>query len=150
MSYIIITAIILNTLAYFIPKRISKVEIYATSVFAALFAILTDVYLDLKYNLYWYFSKEGIEWRWMIVLLGGKPATNILFLNFFPFQSRKFKKFIYILVWAVIVTLMELGSVYADILHYGKWNIWYSAILYPFLMAILYFNYKFVSFLAKK
>ncbi|WP_102272783.1 hypothetical protein [Cytobacillus massiliigabonensis] len=48
----------------FYAQKISMIELYTTSLFAVLFAILTD--------LYWYFTID-VVWGWMIVLLGGKP-----------------------------------------------------------------------------
>ncbi|WP_438824567.1 CBO0543 family protein [Bacillus sp. JJ1521] len=69
-------------------------------------------------------------------------------LNYFPFNSTKLKKFFYILIWSIFLTVFELGAVHiGKVLHYGKWKIWYSAILYPFLLFILYINSIFVKYL---
>lgn len=150
MTFIVISVIIMFAFVYFMPKKLSRIEMYTTSLFAVLFAILTDLYLDVKYHLYWYITKE-VEWRWMIILLGGKPPVNLIFLNFFPFHSRWSRKTIYILFWALFLTLFELGTVHiGKVLHYGEWNIWLSALLYPFILLILYLNCLLVKYFIRQ
>ncbi|WP_407675590.1 CBO0543 family protein [Peribacillus glennii] len=108
-----------------------------------------DLYMDTKYHFYWYFDKD-IDWRWLIVLLGGKPSFTLIYLNFFPFYSKTQKKVLYILVWSIVVTIMEIGAVYiGKVLHYDEWKLLYSAALYPLLLYILYLNGLFVKKLLK-
>lgn len=141
MLFIVISLIILYTFIFFMPKRISKLEMYTNSLFAVLFATLTDLYLDVKYHLYWYFGRE-VDWIWLIVLLGGKPAVTIIYLNFFPRAGPALKKAAYIAGWTVFLTAFEYGAVeIGEFLHYGKWNLLYSFILYPFIILILYWNF---------
>ncbi|WP_445724479.1 CBO0543 family protein [Fredinandcohnia sp. FSL W7-1320] len=99
---------------------------------------VTDLYLDLKYNLYWYFDKEQIELLYLVVVLG-EIAVLVIIFNYFPLKSNAIKKFIYILSWTCVLVLLELYAVYISILHYGEWNIIYSAVAYFISMYILYF-----------
>jgi hypothetical protein len=144
MKFLIISIVVFYLIAILIPKRISKIEIYSTTLFALLFAALTDMFLDVKYLLYWFFTKE-VDWLWLIVLFGTYPAVNLIYLNFFPLESTALKKIGYIVMWSLFLILYEWGSVnIGEILHYGKWNIGYSALVYPLVFIILYGNFIFV------
>ncbi len=99
---------------------------------------VTDLYLDLKYKLYWYFDKEQIEWLYLAVALG-EIAVLVIIFNYFPLKSNANMKFIYILGWTCILVLLELYAVYIKVLYYGEWNIIYSAVVYFISLYILYF-----------
>jgi uncharacterized membrane protein YoaK (UPF0700 family) len=43
--------ITLNFISYFVPKRLYKIEIYSTTLFALLFGVIADLILDLHYKL---------------------------------------------------------------------------------------------------
>jgi hypothetical protein len=149
LKFLIISIVAFNLTAILIPKRITRIEIYATTLFALLFATLTDIYLDVKYLLYWFFTKE-VDWLWLIVLFGTYPAVNLIYLNFFPLESSTLKKIRYIALWSLFLVLYEWGSVnIGGFLHYGKWNIGYSALVYPLILIILYRNFLFVRKLIK-
>jgi hypothetical protein len=47
-------------IAYFIPKRLTKVGIYISILFSRVLQSFSDIYLDLGYNFYGYF-KPGVE-----------------------------------------------------------------------------------------
>lgn len=119
-------------------------ELLATIQFALLMNFVTDLYLDLKYKLYWYFDKEQIEWLYLTVALG-EIAVLVIVFNYFPLKSNAIKKFIYILGWTCILVLLELYAVYIRVLHYGDWNIVYSAVVYFISMYILYFVLEYTS-----
>jgi hypothetical protein len=137
MTYLIISIIVFNSILYFIPKRLSKLEMVTTAIFAMFFSILVDVYLDVKYLLYWYFTKE-VDWAWLIPLFGTYPALDIIFLNFFPWRSHMSRNFFYIFCWSIFATIYEWVVVnIGQILHYGVWKLWYSAVLYPIIFSLL-------------
>lgn len=54
---IFIIFIIFNIISFFVPKRIGRIEIYATCFFAYAYGMTTDMVLDLHYHLYGYFEK---------------------------------------------------------------------------------------------
>lgn len=150
MTYLLISVIVFNLVAYFIPKGITTIEIYSTSLFAMFFAISVDMYLDVKYQLYWYFGRE-VDWATLIVLFGTYPAVNIIFLNFLPSESKLSKKIGYIAVWSVFLTIYEWSAVYVgEFLHYGKWSIWYSALAYPIILTVLALNLALIRRLFKQ
>jgi hypothetical protein len=83
MLTLIIIVVLFNGFAIFIPKRMTGIEIAATSLFAMYLQVNNDVFLDLKFHLYGYFQK-GLDFRSLIYLLGIYPAVNIVYLNYFP------------------------------------------------------------------
>jgi len=134
----IVTVILLLLVALKMPRKRTRHELLATIQFALLMNFVTDLYLDLKYKLYWYFDKEQIEWLYLFVALG-EIAVLVIIFNYFPLKSNAINKFIYILGWTSILVLLELYAVYIRVLHYGEWNIIYSAVVYFISMYILYF-----------
>lgn len=87
--------LIFNIIAYLIPKKLNKIEIYSTSIFAYAFGLTVDLILDLHYGLYGYF-KEGFQWSGLLAMLLYFPCINILFLNFTRLNAlRRLKYYIY-------------------------------------------------------
>ncbi|WP_102029504.1 CBO0543 family protein [Salirhabdus sp. Marseille-P4669] len=134
----IVTVILVLLVALKMPRKRTRHELLATIQFALLMNFVTDMYLDLRYKLYWYFDKEQIEWLYLIVALG-EVAVLLIIFNYFPLRSNTIKKFLYILGWTCILVLLELYAVYIRVLHYGEWKIIYSAGVYFISMCILYF-----------
>ncbi|MEQ2464800.1 hypothetical protein ACTQ5K_25105 [Niallia sp. Sow4_A1] len=57
--------ILFNAIAYFIPKRLTAIELLTTTLFATFLQLVTDTFLDLKYDLYGYF-RIGVDWESLI------------------------------------------------------------------------------------
>lgn len=140
MAFLIVSVIIFNLVAYFIPKRISNLEIYTTVIFALLFNIVVDDYTDLMYDFYGYF-KKGVDWEYLILFLGLFPAGNVVFLNYYPFKKNIEKKIIYTIGWTAFLVVFEWASLKAGYYYYyNSWKLWYSALLYPFILTTLALN----------
>lgn len=136
MSYLLISIVIFNVFAYFMPKRMTKLEMYTTSLFSAFFQLIVDIYLDLKYHLYGYFG-EGVDNETILVILGVFPAVNIIILNYFPYGKELKKQSYYILLWSLFLLFYEWGAVKLGYFYYNGWKLWYSALCYPPILAIL-------------
>ena len=134
----------LNLWIFLIRKRLTKMEIYATSVFAIFFGLITDVILDLHYNIYGYFDK-GFQWKKLLAIFMYFPATNLLFLNYFPFNKNRLKKLSYLLFWTLFSITFEWFSRKTYFFYYNGWKLWYSTLLYPFIFLILLINLKFIQ-----
>lgn len=83
----IVTVILVLLVALKMPRKRSRHELLATIQFALLMNFVTDLYLDLKYKLYWYFEKEQIEWLYLAVALG-EIAVLVIIFNYFPLKSN--------------------------------------------------------------
>ncbi|CAM4291244.1 CBO0543 family protein [Paenibacillus tarimensis] len=143
MAFLIASIIVFNTIAFLIPKRMTRAEIYSTLLFASVFQLITDYYLVEKYQLYGYFVK-GPEFKELLVFFGIFPAANTIYLNFFPVSGRKTSKIIYILAWSAFITLFEWASVKAGYFYYSGWKLGYSALLYPLILCVLAANFAFL------
>lgn len=139
LFFLIFSIIILNLIVIISPKQLSLQEMYATSLFTAVLQLITDVFLDLGYDLYGYFGK-GVDSLALIVIFGVYPAINILFLNFYPYKKSFVGKCIYILCWSVFSVFYEWLSIKSGYFYHNGWNYWYSALCYPILFGILILN----------
>lgn len=141
MTFLILSIIIFNIIALKIPKRLTKSEMYQTCLFSAVFQLITDLILDLRFQLYGYF-KEGADLSTFLVIFGVYPAVNIIFLNYYPVEKGIKKKSLYIFFWSIFITLYEWASIEAGYFYYNEWNLWYSFMLYPFVLLILLWNLR--------
>lgn len=138
----------MSIIAYFVPKKLSKIENYATSFFAYAYGATVDIILDLHYDLYGYFEK-GFQWLGLFSIFLYFPSISVLFLNFYPVKSHAPKKIIYILCWTVFSIAFEWFCLYTKFLYYNGWKLWYSAAMYPFIFLSLIINLKIVRKLLK-
>jgi hypothetical protein len=146
MILLVVTTIVLLLAMILVirkPKHVKLSELYATSFFATCFAVIADIYLDLKLDLYGFFQK-GPDWAYILIFIIDYPAANILFLRFFPYEKSLVKKAVYILGWSFGTLALELISLRTDLFYYNGWKWWYSAIAYPFIYSLLFLNLKFM------
>jgi hypothetical protein len=139
-----LTVLVVLIVAFRIKRRKTRHELLATILFALMMNFVSDLYLDLKYHLYWYFDKNEVDWAYLIVAIGQVGVLYIL-VNYFPDKSPAIRKLIYALGWTGILVLLELYSVKIEVLHYGTWNPWYSAAVYFVSLQILYLVLKYTQ-----
>lgn len=144
MTFLIISIVVFNLIVYLIPKRISKIEMYAQIMFGIVFELVANIILGLEFKMYSYFEK-GVQWYDFLVIFGVFPALNIIIFNFFPFKKSFWKKSLYIFGWSVFITLYEWGAVKSGFFNHYSWKLWYSALLYPTILTILALNLAFVK-----
>ncbi|UOR13454.1 CBO0543 family protein [Halobacillus amylolyticus] len=149
MTFLLITVAIFHLTAIFVRKRVTWIDIYGTVLFTISFQLIVDTYLDLKYNLYGYFDK-GADFETLIFIFGIYPVVNILVVNFFPNTKGLVTKIIYILAWSIFSVAYEFLLLWNGIFyHSDQWHIWYSGLIYPFLIIILLLNLKLINFIKK-
>ena len=136
--FVSITIVVFFTVIIFIPKHMSWLEIYTTTWFALSFEFILNILLSLKFDLYGYFSK-GVDLEGFIVILGLYPTYNVIFLNFFP-KSNRWKQTLYILGHSLFVTCYEYAILHTEAFYYNGWKLWYSALCYPVIFLVLYWN----------
>ncbi|MHC8969213.1 CBO0543 family protein [Priestia aryabhattai] len=141
--------IILNFIAYFVPKRLYRIEIYSTTLFALLFGIVVDLILNLHYGLYGYFDR-GFQWRGLIGEFLSFIPISILFLNYYPLHKSYKSQLFYILIWSVISTIIEWLMLKTEFFNEYEWELWYSAVAYPFIFLILVIDLKIIKKLLKQ
>lgn len=140
---------IFNLLSFFVPKKLTPIEIYSTSCFAYAYGITIDIILDLHYNLYGYFQK-GFQWLSLLAIIMYFPSVSFLFLNFYPFIKSLGMKLSYVLSWTIFSIVFEWFTVKTDFFYYNGWRLLYSAMVYPVIFLILLMNLKVVRKLLTK
>jgi len=149
MVYVFIFFIFFNLIAYFVPKRLTAYEIYATSLYAYAYGVTTDMVLSLHYNLYGYFQ-PGFQWLGLLAIIMYFPSISLLFLNFYPFDKNLKRKIIYILLWTAFSVIFEWRVVKTDFFYYNGWKLIYSTLVYPLIFLILVINLKIIRRLTNK
>ncbi|MFH5183334.1 CBO0543 family protein [Paenibacillus sp. TAB 01] len=146
----LITIAVFNLIAFFMPKKLEKLELYATSAFALCLSLIVDIIFDLKYDWYGYFEK-GVQIPFVIGVIGVYPAVNMIFLNFFPFHRSLTVKVCYILGCSLFAVGYEwFADAHSTFFYHNQWKLWHSAVTYPFLYLILLGNLKWVRRLGNK
>jgi len=139
---------ILDIIAYLVPKRLSKIELYTTSLFALLFGINVDLVLNFKYHLYGYFG-EGFQWLGFVGEFLYFIPVSILFLNYYPFKGTNQQKLFYILAWTAGSSITEFIIEKSHFFNYTGWKLWYSIGIYPFVFLILVVHLRIVRRMIK-
>ncbi|CAG7604862.1 hypothetical protein PAESOLCIP111_00745 [Paenibacillus solanacearum] len=149
MVFLMISVVVFYTACFFVPRRLSWIEVLTTTLFGLYFETMTNIFLDLKYDLYGYFNK-GVDTKTLIALLGVYPALNYLLLNLYPAGKGFLQVMVYLLAWDAFSILYEAISIKTGVFYYNGWTWWYSAIAYPPIFLILWYNLRFIRWVLKK
>ncbi|MBP1948648.1 CBO0543 family protein [Virgibacillus litoralis] len=141
MIFLLVSVAVFNLAAILIPKNISWIEIYGTILISIVLHLLIDTFLDLKYDLYGYFDK-GVDFKTLIFTFGIYPAVNIIIVNLYPLVHGILSKSLYILILTIFALSYEVALLNVNIFYHNEWRLWYSAIVYPFLLILLFLNRK--------
>lgn len=133
MVFLLFSIIVFILVALFAPKKLPRHELYAIALFSIVLGFVTDITLDLKYDLYGYF-KTGVDFAGFLPILFIFPTSGVLFMNFYPFRKSIRNQLIYILGWTVFSLIFEYLSIGTGYFYHNGWNYWLSAVTYPFLL----------------
>lgn len=147
--FLAVSILVINGVAILVPKRLTLLEIYITTIFVLLFQTTLDTVLDLKYDLYGYFSK-GLDLESYIVFFGLYPAASVLILNYFPFHKPMKSRVLYMLAVTALCSLFEWVSEKTGYYYYHNWSIFLSILCYPASISTLVWNLWFVRKLSKR
>jgi hypothetical protein len=149
----LITAIIIfNIIAFKTNKKLTSNQIYQIWTFTIAFQNVFDLFIDMKYHGYWYFTQD-VNWSALPAHIMLLPPVNMMFLNWFPFNTKLSKRFFYFIFWVIGILIYELIACLPKpwgYFHYGWWKIWHSAIIDPILFLILLGYYKLICKAEKK
>ncbi|WP_085524308.1 hypothetical protein [Tuberibacillus sp. Marseille-P3662] len=147
MIGLIIATLVFNFIAFKTNKRLSSIQIAHIWVFTIALQQSFDIYVDVKYHGYWYFS-NGVDWRAIPAHLALLPPVNMMIINGFPFNSSVLKKVRYLILWEIALLTYESITLLPSpwgYFHYGWWNMWHSVFVNPILLIILLLYYKWIS-----
>ncbi|WP_235998278.1 hypothetical protein [Heyndrickxia sporothermodurans] len=147
MIGLVLAIIIFNSIAFiFTKKRQTTNQIIHIIVFTIALQSLFDLFIEFKYQGYWYFSKK-VDFSGLIAHLFVVPPVNIMFLKWYPFRLSIKKRILYIVIWEVITLTYELITLLPEpwgYFHYGWWNLGHTIIVNPILFIILIKYYKWI------
>lgn len=149
MVFCFVSIILFFVICFLVPRRLSWIEILTTTWFGLYFEVMTNVFLDLKYDLYGYFNK-GVDWAALVPLVGIYPILNYLVLNLYPEGKGFIRISAYLLAWDAFSILYEAISIQNHVFYYNGWKWWYSAIAYPPILLILWYHLRFVKWVISK
>jgi hypothetical protein len=144
-----VTVAVFVAIIALMPKRLTWIEMYATAWFAISLAYTADVYLDLRFHLYGYFTKGRPDFETLIILFGLYPTFNAIYLNFFP-VGKLLKQIWYIIGNVAFLVGYEWLTLKIGVLYYSGWKLGYSALCYPLILLILYWNLRITKYLLAK
>lgn len=147
MIGLIIATLVFNFIAFKTNKRLSPIQIAHIWAFTIALQQSFDIYVDIKYHGYWYFSKE-VDWWSIPSHLALLPPVNMMIINGFPFKSSVLKKLRYLFLWEVALLTYEGFTLLPrpwGYFHYGWWNMGHSAFVNPILLIFLLLYYKWIS-----
>ncbi|MGM0923312.1 MAG: hypothetical protein ACQEWW_19205 [Bacillota bacterium] len=153
MTGLIIAIILFNFIAFKTNNRLTANQIVHIWTFTIALQGLGDIYIDTKYNGYWYFSKDIDGWSEIPTLTMLIPPVNMMFLNWYPFGRPFHKRIIYVFYWVIGIVIYEAITLFPEpwgYFSYGWWNLWYSAIIDPLLLLIVLGYYKWICKLENK
>nr|WP_132744963.1 hypothetical protein [Scopulibacillus darangshiensis] len=151
MFGLIIAVILFNFIAFLTNKRLSKNQIVHIWVYTIAFQTLFDSFIDLKYHGYWYFTEEH-DWASLPALTMLIPPVNIMFLNWYPFNSPIIKHIFYFICWTLVLLMYELLTLLPKpwgYFHWGWWHLGYAAMTDPILLITLVLYYKWICRIEK-
>lgn len=149
MIFLIFSIVIINGLCFLLPRRLTWGEIIVTAWFGLYFEAIVNIYLDVKFDLYGYYTK-GVDWKSLLPILGLYPALNYLVLNFYPSKSSKWIVITYLLAWDFFSVVYEVLSIKFGFFYHNGWTNWLSALVYPFLFYVLWLHLKFYRWAIRK
>ncbi|MCQ6275441.1 hypothetical protein JMM81_10765 [Bacillus sp. V3B] len=152
MIGLIISIILFNIIAFKTNKNLTPNQIIHIWLFTIVFQQTFDIFVDLKFGGYWYFTKD-IDWEGLPAHLALIPPVNMMFLNWYPFKSTITQKVRYFSFWIIGILLYEIIVLLPEpwgYFSYGWWKFCYSVVSNPILFLILLVYYRWICKLEKK
>ncbi|WP_248929591.1 CBO0543 family protein [Paenibacillus hamazuiensis] len=147
MAFLLVSVILFNGIAFFMPKRLGRADMFVIALFGLVFQQLVDMFVNLKYDLYGFFQ-TGVDWLSLIPMLGLFPSVTLIFFNFYPWNNMK-SSVLYVGLASAFLVGFEYLSLLAGYFYYHGWKLWWSVFEYPLLLYINVAFYKVFKILTK-
>ncbi|MCQ6282871.1 hypothetical protein [Bacillus sp. EB600] len=151
MIGLIIAVILFNLIAFITNKRLTKNQIVHIWSFTITLQIIADLFIDQKYHGYWYFTQD-VDWAALPTLIMLLPPINMMFLNWYPFNSPLLRIILYYIYWIIFMVIYEVIALLPKpwgYFNYGWWKLEYSILVDPILLVILLNYYKWICKIEK-
>lgn len=142
MAFVYIVTLLLAIIVWFMPKRLSRQEMYSVWIIVSYIEITVDLTLGVVFDLYYFVEGKSISPQAIFLKTIMAPLFGIIFSNFMP---RSFKKFIpYALFWAIFSTFFEWLTIKSGYLTYTGWKLWWSGVFYLFAVLFMRWHLSFI------
>ncbi|MCM2533277.1 hypothetical protein NDK43_13835 [Neobacillus pocheonensis] len=151
MIGLIIAVILFNLIAFITNKRLTKNQIIHIWLFTITLQTIADLFIDQKYHGYWYFTQD-VDWEALPNITMLLPPVNMMFLNWYPFNSPLLKRILYYSYWILFMLIYEEIALLPEpwgYFNYGWWKLEYSLLVDPLLLVILLNFYKWICKIEK-
>lgn len=152
MIGLIFAIIVFNFIAFKTNKNLTTNQTIHIWLFTITLQQTFDIFVDLKYHGYWYFTKDA-DFEGLLPHLVLLPPVNMMFLNWYPIEGKFTRKLYYLTFWIIAIILYEILSLLPEpwgYFHYGWWKLWYSLIANPILFLMLLGYHKWICRIEKK
>jgi hypothetical protein len=138
-----IATIVAILIVWFMPKRLTRQEIYNTWILVAFLARTFDQLLALAFKLYDQLG-PGVTWQLLTIQTLFPGSIGVIVANFMPKNKLAFVA--YAIGWTLFSTFFEWITLQVGYLVYYHWSLWYSACIY--FLGIIFLRWH-LSFLRK-
>jgi hypothetical protein len=145
--FLVVSISLIASIVFFMPKNISKIELYISYFFMLILSWSLNVVIDAKYSLRGFFQK-GPDFSTMLIYIILFPCLGVIFLNFYPYTKKSLvKKTSYFIFALLLMLAYDALLVKFNILHYYNWNYGYSIVLYTIDFVFILLNKKVIYYL---
>jgi hypothetical protein len=143
MLFMSIATIVSTLIVLFMPKRLTRQEIYCTWIVVAFLSRTFDQFFALVFKLYDQLG-PGVTWQLLMIQILISGAMGVICVNFMP--KNKLPFFAFAIGWTLFSTFFEWIELQVGYLIYKNWTLWYSAGIY--FLGVIFLRWH-LSFLRK-
>lgn len=136
--FMYLVAIFLVVVVWFMPKRLTRQEMYIIWIIVSYIEITVDLSLGHVMDLYYFAQEQKISPEALIVKMIVSPLFGIIFSNYIP--KRSIQLMGYLMFWVLFSTFFEWLTIKFGYLTYKNWSLWYSFIFY--IVAVLFMRWN--------
>jgi hypothetical protein len=142
MTFAIIVSIINGIIIIFMPKHMTKKEIYINWFILAYLALFLDILIGVVWDMFDYGPAASVELGTLIIEAVLPVSFGIIYMNFIPKDKKKY--ILYLIFWVLFSCFFEWLSVILGFMKYKTWTLFYSFLCYTGLYPFLYWNLNFI------
>ena len=124
------TVFVFSVIIWFMPKRISRKEMYITWLAIAAITLFIDLIFGVSLDAYDFGEDAKPRIPETIIQVTLTPLASIIFLNYMPQKRGRFG--LYVGGWTIFAILFEWACVKTGYLSHKNWRFFFSI---PFYIA---------------
>ncbi|TYR74667.1 hypothetical protein FZC79_14450 [Rossellomorea vietnamensis] len=141
MVVLISIAVTLLLIYFIMPQKLKRIEIYSVFFSSLYSALAFDALFKGRFNLYYYGSDAEVHYIDFMFRLCLYPLTCLILLNLFPQKLKLIWRILYLIGWALLLTLIEWGMLQLSVIKYDGWKLSYSPLKYGLIFCLVLLNW---------